>query len=512
MSAQKLNSKERENPAQCEFDSLPFELYLKIFEHLSVKTIFNLRLVNKHFLNLIDHIDSIWHHLCLKLDLDEKSAMTITSKMDIAESILYNMPNIRMIDIKCAHFLSADEITAFEVRCNQKGGLLSGELLYSIRFSILNTQSIVECFNLVSNCSQKLIVDSFYEPNSQLRLTGQKRRQLKFNHLTSLDLNCIISKRIDVPNYYQQSNEFIKTLILNRLDTIFPNLNRLHLRLFIYSCYSLYQTLCNLLNLHFIEFHTCWINGSNESDLELDKLERKIISAERKLKIESYLFRSVKFAGIRMYLEYFTDLNCLTRLSLFNLSLGAHEFQSLFDLLMLRLENLKCFATDLFQTNTLNEIFDADTYHIVDKIFSRLDELSLCDCNSYYDDFKASRRGRYLANYNYRFDLNDFLRLFGESSYETSVNKLLITFVEDCCTCDEKSIEKLTKIVVDYFTARKSCLKCVMIHLKIKCESLVFKNCDAKTCTLNNLTAYLRNSEYFKSIKIYRNSIKIELT
>lgn len=72
-----------------------------------------------------------------------------------------------------------------------------------------------------------------------------------------------------------------------------------------------------------VELHSCWMNGSNELNIELDKLERHIIQVKQKLNVETYQFRSVRFACIPMYLEHFSDLTYLTRLDVFGVNLGS---------------------------------------------------------------------------------------------------------------------------------------------------------------------------------------------
>lgn len=533
----KLENESNATLLQASFSNLPLELYLKIFESLTTKTLLNLRSVNQHFRQLIDSLDTLWQLVYLKLDLDEKSTTsTFNSKLALLEQILEKNINIDLIEIKCAHVLTQNEKMEFKKRLNLNIGLTSSNRLFSIRISLLNTQSIIECLNLVSKNCEKLTIESFYEPNGQSPRNDEINREneLKFEYLTSLDLNCVISKRIDASNYYQLQNDFIKQFLLNQLHTVFPNLTRLHLRLYIYSSYFLYQKLSNLSELKFVEFHNCWMNGSNDSNVELDRLEREIIKvdAHKRLKIEAYLFRSTKFACIRMYLEHFSDLNHLVSLSLFNLSLASHELEYMLYLAINRLVGLKNLATDAFQTYVLNDFFDPRFYHLAKLLFSKLEAITLCDCCSFYesltdgfDEVKFNkRRGRYLANYNYRFDLNDFVRLFranqttndeskcvGYTTSRIKVKKIYITFVEDCCSCDRMKVQKIVRELLDYFQTNSPELK--SLEVKFKCESFVFNNCNLDTCKFNkNLFKYLNEFGGLKNLKFFieKNLIKIK--
>lgn len=490
------------------FDRLPLELYLKIFQHLSVKTILNLRLVNKHFMNLIDEIDTIWHNAYIKLDMDDKTR-SIKSRFDLVESILTKVPNIEIIEIKCSHALTDEEKTVLDRRCAEKGGLLDGSLLYSIRFGKLNSQSIIPCLKIVTNCCSKLTIDSFYEPNGGLKPHQNFDPPLIFPHLSVLDLNCIITN--DSRSCFQQQNDLIKHVILDRFDELFPNLTHLHLRLFIYSGYQLKEKLAKMKRLKFLELHNCWMNGSNEISIELDKLDKTTEEAVEKLKIDTYLFRSSRFAGIRMFLDHFTDFECLTTLSLFNVSLGVHEFECLLCLVAYRLRSLISLATDLFQTYALNDIFDARIYGLVDLIFSRLDHLALCDCNSFFDNtdrMNKPKRNRYSNKYNYRFDLNDFWRLFnyGTNGTKLPLKSLLITFVGDCCAFDERKLQNIVQTLIGFFNFRAECLS--SLEIKFNCESFVFNNCDFDTCKFNDILKSFIRSDYFKSFKVSKNSIK----
>lgn len=501
------------------FDCLPLELYLKIFSHLSVKSLLNIRACNKHFKFLIDQIESIWRRSYLKLDLDTKSVDLIT-KLEFTRHLLDQMTSIDQIEIRCAHLLTSQERETMETM--RRGGIFKSDeyhRVYSFRLALLNTRSMVDCFSYIASNCNELIIESFYEPTGQsATIKNSNLECLRFERLTSLDLNCVISKRIDAPNYFQQHNDQIKTTLVDRFDQLFPFLARLHLRLFIYSPLLLYRKLVPLTQLRFIEFHNCWTNGSsNDIRVELDRLERSLVLVEpsQRLAITECLFRSTKFSAIFMFLEYFINLECLHTLNLFSLSLGAHEFETLLYLMVNRMPNLHSLSTDLFQTDVLNDFFEPRHYSLAEAVFSRLDQLVMCDCCSFYDDFytnKKSKRGRHLANYNFRFCLEDFERLFGGLSRNRGrkLKSISVTFVDDCELCHEKKIQQIMEAVIGCFDMNVD-HGLTSLEVKFKCESFVFNRCDSQTCRFRLIRSHVGKSSFFQKFKIIRNSIRLEI-
>lgn len=214
------------------------------------------------------------------------------------------------------------------------------------------------------------------------------------------------------------------------------------------------------------------------------------------------------------------NLDVLNTLNLFNLSLGAHEFETLLTLMVNQMPNLNSLSTDLFQTDVLNDFFEPRHYSLTQAVFLRLDKLVLGDLGSFYEDngdtVRGKKRGRYLTNYNYKFDLNDFERLFSPTMNNRFRNVSVMFVVDDCECFDENKIRRVVENVLKCFdylekeVNNKVRLKCC-IEVRFKCESFVFNSCDVRTCKFRTIWSKLESVEYFQKFKINRNSIIYEI-
>lgn len=496
-----LNELEPLNPSPVVddlFSSLPVEIHYKIIDLLPIKTILNLRRLNKHFKQFVDSYAKIWKKLNLKLDLDQMARNnTITVDLDAIELFLHKIPHFDLIEFKCESVLTREKKIELNLRLRKNNSIgLRANRSFTIRTRELNIASTVNSLNLIANSCEKLIIESFFKSNPHQRSFNktENAKCLKFEHLTCLDLNCATFSHYD--GSLKQEFRNINNICVDQMVDLFPNLVHLHLQHYNDSTFMLYEKLIRLPRLKLIEFYQVSTHPSFNLNWEFLVFEKNMEQpyTPNKLKIETYLLRSTRFETIKMYLGHFSDLSYLKCLSLFRVELFNSDFENLLELMSSRLPNLHCLSTDMFQGKNLDESLNAASTRMVRALFARLDEIYLWECNSIYENLpndcgSCHKKSVGCTSYEYSFGLFDFNRLFNGAfvGNERLVAKKVVLHFVQVCFCDSPKSKKITDHVVAWFKANAKCLN--YLELRFKCTPYYCNNYFVKS--FNNFSSVL---------------------
>lgn len=236
------------------FDSLPLEIYAKIFFYLPLGSLMELRLLNKHFRDLINNFSHLWEHIYFRLNFDFCPPIHT-----LREFNLNLPPKTELVEIKCEKALATNFVfdTTVDVADDDETPTTKK---FTILMRFLNVQSIVKCMNFVSQCCHRLVIQSFCGCNT--RVIPNVSEICTFNYLTFLDVDFSRSK-----HYF---NELAEELIMSELDRIFPNLTRIHIHNCDFPMMDIVYKFLNLKSLKHVQFNSC-LNESHENLMRIEK-------------------------------------------------------------------------------------------------------------------------------------------------------------------------------------------------------------------------------------------------
>lgn len=251
-----------------DFNSLPTEIYFKIFSYLPVKNLFRMRFLNSHFKKLIDKFGIKWDRLSFGINMTNKKFLQHNSLKDL-EDFMKKFSKIDNIKLNCPNALNEQEMQIFKGDNEH----LKANPQYSIVVIKLHTSSMLTCLNLVAFIAKKLRIESCCGEISQI-----KSQISQFSHLNSLDLNF----------FPCESARFL----LNCLDVAFPNLSHLYLRNYTTSFDLLHKMLVKSIFLKYIGFDCRCIRKCVTGSFKAFSSPIPFFENDKKLKIETYIFLS----------------------------------------------------------------------------------------------------------------------------------------------------------------------------------------------------------------------------
>lgn len=185
----------------------------------------------------------------------------------------------------------------------------------------------------------------------------------------------------------------------------------------------------------------------------------KVTDRNKKLKLETCLFRMIKLSTICIFLKNFVHPYFFKKLCLFNIKMSPRkervELKALFSLD--HFFNIESFATDLFQSHIHESFFDKIIHPTTNSIISRLNDVFLgkfstfTDLTLVHDERFCSAKRLATVDSKYYFDLRDFDMIFGAGVLAT---KLTITMAPG-----NYEIIKILKRIVGHFEVHANRLK-----------------------------------------------------
>lgn len=282
-----------------QFSHLPVEIYNKIFDHLSVEDIINLRQLNKHFRFLIDNCESIWQNVFLGLDLDEKPAdFDQILYFSAIESFLMKIITIDSIWLqwKSSVLIENHKPIKLALDSNRPSD-------YKIIIGNANINRIFDCLVFISSICRKLTIEALSQPyHLEIELEPRNEQTFILQKLECFALNASLLSENYKARVEREPSWFSTNFFIKQMDLNFPSLVHLHLYNYSGSIYLLYEKLGCLENLRVIEFDSCWKEQTNRFDDIREELDSGFLEANIKLKIEKFLFIRNYTAAIIIFL------------------------------------------------------------------------------------------------------------------------------------------------------------------------------------------------------------------